>query len=106
MMKEANPTKLLSKEDFVFAALEKLRKPGYAGIHVVFSGFNEAFREYFKGADPIAFVDGLVEKGVLEKRPARGGVIIKLAEKKPGVPGKKKKDGPSKVQSTLNKILG
>jgi hypothetical protein len=68
----------MSYREFVERAIVALRKPGYKGIHVVFSGFNEAFREYY-GEDPRLHVDKLVEEGVIVSRPARKGIMMFLA---------------------------
>ena len=65
----------VSKRKFVLNAVHTLRKSGYLGIHVVYSGFNQAFRDYY-GEDPIAEVDKLVEAGVVIKQPVRGGVML------------------------------
>jgi len=67
----------MSHREFVERAIIALRKPGYKGIHVVFSGFNEAFREYY-GEDPRPHVDELVEEGFIVSRPAKGGIMITL----------------------------
>ena len=54
-----NPTpQKLTAEQFVLLAIEKLGKDGRPTIHTVYSGFNSAFRDYFKeeGLEPIAEV--------------------------------------------------
>ncbi len=66
----------LTPEQFVFLALEKLKKPGAKGIHTVFTGFNQAFRSYFPDSDPVALVKKMVEEGKLVSRPAKGGAMI------------------------------
>ena len=43
-MEEKNPV-ALNEEEFVFRAIKRLRKPPYKGIHSVYSGFNQAFKE-------------------------------------------------------------
>jgi len=87
-------TKKLSKEEFVKKAIQKLRKGEYKGIHTVFSGFNEAFRKYFDGADPVEATKELVKKGIIVSRPVRGGAYILLAE-----------DATDNSQKVLDKIL-
>lgn len=52
-----------------------MRKPPYFGIHVVFSGFNEAFRSYYE-EDPIAEVEKLVADKVVVRQPVKGGVML------------------------------
>ena len=50
-------------------------EPG-RGVHVVFSGFNGAFRKYFPGLDPTEELRELHEMGVIHLRPAKRGVVI------------------------------
>ena len=78
----------MTHREFILAGIKGLRKPGYAGIHVVYSGFNGAFRNYFKD-EPREYVDKLVKEGVVVSRPCKGGVMIMLAEdaKGLGTPG-------------------
>jgi len=71
--------KKLNYEEFVRIAIEKLRPPKYKGIHSVFSGFNQAFKEYF-GEDPIKVTKQLTDEGKITVRPAKGGVMIYLPE--------------------------
>ena len=66
----------LTPEEFVLKAIERLRVPPYKGIHTVFSGFNEAFREYFPLLDPVDFTTQLSKEGKIVIRPAKKGVII------------------------------
>lgn len=68
--------KRLTTEEFTLLAIEKLKVPDRKGIHTVFSGFNQAFREYFPGLDPIAEVKKLVEAGKIGFRFAKGGAMI------------------------------
>lgn len=75
----------MSHDAFIKQGIEKLRQGEDQGIHVVYSGFNEAFRQYFNGEDPRKHIDALVEKGVITKRPAKGGVTIALGDGKPHV---------------------
>ncbi len=60
----------LSPEKFVRLAVASLRLDNYKGIHSVFSGFNEAFKTYFVGANPIEATGEMALKkmGLLEKR--------------------------------------
>jgi len=68
----------LSKEEFVLRAIKTLRDPSKSkGIHSRFSGFSEAFRNYF-GEDPRATTMAMEVKGLIEIRPARGGVMLYL----------------------------
>jgi len=86
----------LTEYEFVVRAIKRLRKPPYKGIHSVYSGFNQAFREYFN-KDPIKATRELVEEGKIVTRPIKGGVLLYLSE-----------DGPSTIDSkgVLKTILG
>jgi hypothetical protein len=75
----------LSYEEFVKKAVVSLRKPPYKGIHSVYSGFNEAFRKYFEGQDPVKVVNDLAKEGKIVTRPVKGGVMIYLKEEAPSV---------------------
>ena len=72
----------LTQAEFVKKAIVSLRKDPYKGIHTVYSGFNEAFRTYFN-EDPIEWTTQLSAEGVIEIRPARGGVMLYLPEEAP-----------------------
>jgi hypothetical protein len=48
----------LGHEEFVRLAVTKLRLNNYKGIHSVYSGFNEAFKAYFEGINPIEVTAG------------------------------------------------
>jgi len=75
----------LTEEEFVIRAIRALRKPGYKGIHSVYSGFNEAFRKYFeRRVDPVEVTNRLASEGKIVVRPAKGGVMLYLPED--GVP--------------------
>lgn len=69
-------TKKLSHEEFVKQAILKLRTDNFKGIHSVYSGFNEAFKQYFDGEDPIKITTSLAEEGKIVIRPTRGGVAL------------------------------
>ncbi|MDR7414437.1 MAG: hypothetical protein QN124_11810 [Armatimonadota bacterium] len=73
------PDRRLTEEEFVVRAIRTLRRPGYRGIHSVYSGFNEAFRRYF-GADPVQATTRLASEGKIVIRPSRGGVMLYLPE--------------------------
>ncbi len=77
MAKEGKPK--LSEEEFVVRAIKKLRKPPYKGIHSVYSGFNQAFKEYF-GTNPVEATRKLTEEGRIITRPAKGGVMLYLPQ--------------------------
>jgi len=82
----------LSEEEFIRRAIKKLRGK-YKGIHTVYSGFNQAFKQYF-GTNPIETTQRLAKEGRISIRPVKGGVIIYLPE-----------DAPNSPENVLNKIL-
>ncbi|MCL4457920.1 MAG: hypothetical protein M1147_05395 [Nitrospirae bacterium] len=73
----------LSSEEFVKKAIVSLRKDGYKGIHTVYSGFNDAFKKYFEGEDPIKTTNQLAAEGKIVIRPVKGGVMLYLPEEAP-----------------------
>ncbi|HEX9880855.1 MAG TPA: hypothetical protein VGB25_11720 [Candidatus Binatia bacterium] len=81
-MAEKDRAEQLTQAEFVKRAIVKLRKEPYKGIHSVYSGFNEAFRDYFQD-DPIKWTNQLAAEGVIETRPARGGVMLYLPDEAP-----------------------
>lgn len=86
----------LPKKEFIAAAIVGLRKPGHTGIHVVFSGFNDAFRQYY-GEDPRPTTQFLFQEGFISIVMAKGGPMINLAKDRPN---------PPEVHEALLKILG
>jgi len=76
-------TEKLSYEEFVKQAILKLRTGDYKGIHTVYSGFNEAFRKYFDGANPIEITNQLAKENKIVIRPIKGGVLLYLPEEVP-----------------------
>lgn len=81
-MAEQNQGEKLTQAEFVKKAIVSLRKTPYKGIHSVYSGFNEAFRSYFN-EEPIKWTNQLAAEGVIEIRPARGGVMLYLPGEAP-----------------------
>lgn len=75
--------KKITPEEFVRLAIAKLRSEPYKGIHSVYSGFNEAFKKYFAGDDPIRLTNQLAEDGKIALRPVKGGVVLYLPEDGP-----------------------
>ena len=73
----------MSHEEFVKKAIVSLRKEGYKGIHTIYSGFNEAFKKYFEGENPIEVTKKLAEEGKIVIRPVKGGVMLYLPEDAP-----------------------
>jgi len=53
------------------------RNEPYKGIHSVYSGFNEAFKKYFAGHDPIPLTNQMARTE--DRNPAgQGGVLLYL----------------------------
>jgi hypothetical protein len=73
----------LSHEEFVKKAIVSLRKEGFKGIHTVYSGFNNAFKKYFEGENPVEVTNKLAQEGKLVIRPVKGGVMLYLPEDAP-----------------------
>jgi hypothetical protein len=73
----------LSHEEFIRKAIVSLRKEGFKGIHSVFSGFNNAFKKYFEGENPVEVTNKLAEEGKIVIRPVKGGVMLYLPEDAP-----------------------
>ena len=84
----------IGEEEFILRAIKRLRKPPYRGIHSVYSGFNQAFKEHF-GKSPVELTQKMAAEGKLSIRPVRGGVMLYL-------PG----EAPQAPKSVLDKILG
>jgi len=74
----------MNHEEFIKKAIVSLRKEGYKGIHTVYSGFNEAFKKYFPGENPIEATNKLAQEGKIVIRPVKGGVMLYLPEDVPG----------------------
>jgi len=73
----------LSHEEFVKKAIVSLRKEGYKGIDSVYSGFNNAFKKYFDGENPVEVTNKLSSEGKVVIRPVKGGVMLYLPEDAP-----------------------
>jgi hypothetical protein len=75
----------LGHEEFVRLAIAKLRLDNYKGIHSVYSGFNEAFKTYFEGLNPIEVTGELARQGKINLRPVKGGVMLYMPEDGPQI---------------------
>lgn len=93
-MSNTKTAERISKQEFVLRAIKKLRGK-YRGIHVVYSGFNQAFRAYY-AEDPRETVDAMVKAGLIDTKPAKGGIMI--YEHDPNYV-------PDRVQATVDNIL-
>jgi len=76
-------TERLNHEEFIRKAIVTLRKEGFKGIHSVFSGFNNAFKKYFEGENPVDVTNKLSQEGKIVIRPVKGGVMLYLPEDAP-----------------------
>lgn len=64
---------------FVLLAYDVLRRNQgveYEWLHTVWSGFNQAFKRRFKGADPVQYTRLLYQRELIELIPTRGGVRL------------------------------
>jgi hypothetical protein len=68
----------IGPDEFVKLAIERLRLENYKGIHSVYSGFNDAFKSYYDGANPIDATGEMARLGKLVIRPVKGGVMLYL----------------------------
>jgi hypothetical protein len=73
----------LSYEEFVKQAILKLRTGDYKGIHSVYSGFNDAFRKYYPGVDPVEITNQLAKENKVAVIPRKGGVMLYLPDEVP-----------------------
>jgi hypothetical protein len=62
---------------FILLAFGILRNPKYKLLHVVWSGFNEAFRAFFPGEDPVTWMKNFHKEDLIELHLARGGAMFK-----------------------------
>ncbi len=76
-------TEKLTEDEFIKKAIVSLRKDGYKGIHTVYSGFNNAFKKYYDGADPITATNKMAGEGKIVIRPVKGGVMLYLPDEAP-----------------------
>ncbi len=73
----------ISPEEFVRLAVLRLRTGNFKGIHTVYSGFNEAYKRYYEGADPIDATNRMNGQGTISLRPVKKGMMIYLPEDAP-----------------------
>ncbi|MGA2958321.1 MAG: hypothetical protein ABSF48_21660 [Thermodesulfobacteriota bacterium] len=65
----------ISEYEFIIRAIKRLKKPPYKGIHSVYSGFNQAFREYFN-KDPVEATTKLAQEGKIVTRGKGRGYAL------------------------------
>ena len=99
-MAKKQEQKQIAPADFVTAAIIKLRDESKSpGIHSVFSGLNEALREYY-GRDPVEITKELEQQGVIKTRPVKRGVMVYLPGELPQGNGSN-----SKGKQVIDKVL-
>jgi hypothetical protein len=107
----------LKYEDFFKKAILTLRDITKSmGIHSVYSGFNNAFRQYY-GENPVQVTQDLARKGTIEIQPRKGGIMIYLPGEAPKsrnqvgkeallrILGEKNKDSENVFQRVIEEIL-
>ena len=91
------PKAKLSHAEFVLKAIDAAKAKAKAegkplnmtkGVHVVYSGFNDALRAYFPDEQPRAITEQLVTQGVIASRGCRGGAMVYRPEDAPAVVNK------------------
>ncbi len=83
----------LGEEEFVLRAIKRLRKPPYKGIHTVYSGFNQAYKEHY-GKNPVEITSRMAGEGKIVTRLVKGGAMLYLPD-----------EAPKAKESVLAKIL-
>ena len=68
--------------EFTLASIKQMHKPPYKGIHVVYSGFNDMFRQHF-GTDPQEATAALEKAGKIAICPCKGGAMLYRPEDAP-----------------------
>lgn len=86
----------MDEYQFTVNAIKNLRIFPNKGIHTVFQGYNESFRDYF-GTDPVKAVQRMVDEGKIATRLCKGGAIIYLPKDSPEL--------KMKPEDTVDKIL-
>lgn len=74
----------LTVDEFVIHAITTLRDESKSkGIHTVYSGFNQAFRAYFPGRNPVEETKRMAEAGKIVVGYRRGGAMLFLPGEAP-----------------------
>jgi hypothetical protein len=82
-MKKGEKEEKLTPGEFFIQAIKNLRQPPHLGIHMVWSGFNLAFREYFPDLDPVKTAKELARQGKIVLQVMKGGARIYLPNEVP-----------------------
>jgi len=92
--------------EFTLACIRHAKETtGYAGMHVVWSGFNRAFRKHFGKSkeDTIRIINELADKGVIGMIPWQGGMKLYLPE---DTPQKSEAKTDKRADSMLEAVVG
>lgn len=92
----------LTEDQFVVNAIVNLRVTPYKGIHTVISGMNEGFRGYF-GKDPVAHVQDMEARGVIEGHFSKKGRTIYL---KGEMPTRFAGANEARTKDVISKVVG
>lgn len=78
--KKGNKEVKISHLEFIKLAIAHRSNPEkYKGIHIVISGFNAGFREYFK-EEPRPILEKLSQEGKIVVKPCKAGAMMFLPE--------------------------
>jgi len=95
--------KRLTEDEFVVNSILKLRVEPYKGIHTVISNMNEGFRGYFPGKDPVAHVNDMEKRGLIEGHFSKKGRTIYL---KGEMPNRFAAASKERAAATIAKVVG
>ena len=84
MSKTTTANRKMGTEEFVTACIRAGRNGKSKGIHTVYSGFNDAFRQYY-GTDPVEATQRLAEEGKILMHRTKGGAMVYLPGEGPTV---------------------
>jgi hypothetical protein len=98
----------LSTEEFVKRAITTYRTEKSKGIHSTFPlpcgvSFNQLFKAYYGGADPVLATKALAEAKKIEVVPAKGGVRLYLKGEIPK--SQPKPVDPERIKAALAAIM-
>ena len=74
----SDQAKKLDPREFVTRAIQRLRTDKSKGVHVVFSGLNKAWDEYYPETPAREGITALTAAGHFITRPCKKGVMIYL----------------------------
>lgn len=93
----------MTVEEFVLRCIEKLANPDYNSIHVVISGANRAFTEYY-GYKPFEQnPDGTVKRDIYSELAEKGVIKMHMVKKGPVIWKPDTEPNPNRNQKTKDK---